>query len=172
MSREEQPVQRASHSHEEEGLSLLVEALSPGAPDPATRAQLVAALRGRERFTPWASELARVFNLERHEAEEALQRIDTAEAWQPGFWPGSRLLATPSLKRESCVIARLPGGVCIPRHKHQARELTYILAGELLEDCARHHKSGALLDMAAGSEHQLTVPDGEECLVVFSVRLA
>ena len=170
MSGEEQPKQPSSPERASQGLALLVETLPAPAPDPAERARLLKALRGPERWTPWANEVAHLFNLEQHEAVEALQRIDTPEAWHPGFWPGSQLLATPSLTRERCVIARMPGGMLIPRHTHQARELTYILGGELIEDSVRTHQSGTLLDMAPGTEHALTVAADEDCLVVFSVR--
>ena len=161
-----QPAERGS-----EHLSVLAEALAPEPPDPAVRARLLAALHGPERFTPHAGEVARVFELDQDAAREALLRIHDRAAWQPGFWPQSEHLVTDALMQKQALIARLPGGMRIPRHIHQARELTYILDGELIEDGKLLHVSGALMDMARGSAHEVVVR-GQQCLVVFAFRFA
>ena len=150
-------------------LAALAEALEPGSPDPAVRVRLLAALRGPERWSPFASEVAAAFGLELSAAREALALVHDGSAWHPGFWPGSRSLITPSLRQAQAVIAKLPGGIRIPQHRHAVRELTYVLDGVLIENGTTHHRAGTLLAMEPGSAHEVSVPDDDECLVVFGI---
>jgi putative transcriptional regulator len=153
-------------------MTLLAEGLEPSAPDPDVRARLLEALRGPERWAPFAAEVARAFGVELAAAREALGRVHDPAAWVPGFWPGSRVLITQQLMKAQTVISELPPGIRIPRHRHGGRELTYILDGVLVENESLRHGAGKLLDMTAGSEHEVSVPDDSECLVVFSSRPA
>ncbi|MET0340187.1 MAG: hypothetical protein ABW252_04265 [Polyangiales bacterium] len=140
-------------------------------PDPSVRARLLAALRGPERFTPFALEVAHLFAIAPDDAREALRRIDDAEAWEAGPWPRSRFLRTPALTAASALIARLPAGLRIGDHAHAGRELTYILDGEVVESGSeRVLGRGALLDKAAGSRHEVGVVGTTDCLVVFALR--
>ena len=150
-------------------LAALADALDPGTPDPSVRPRLLAALRGPERWAPFAAEVAHAFGLELAAVREALGQVDDRSAWHPGFWPGSSLLITPALRGAQAVIARLPSGTRIPRHQHAARELTYVLDGVLIENGGTQHRAGTLLAMAPGSEHDVAVPDDDECLVVFGI---
>jgi quercetin dioxygenase-like cupin family protein len=150
-------------------LAALADALEPAAPDPAVRVRLLAALRGPERWSPFASEIASAFGLELGAAREALALVQDGNAWHPGFWPGSKSLITPSLRQAQAVIARLPGGIRIPQHQHAVRELTYILDGVLIENGSTDHRAGTLLAMDPGSSHEVAVPDDDECLVVFGI---
>jgi anti-sigma factor ChrR (cupin superfamily) len=151
--------------------SLLASALEPRTPTPPLRDELLAQLRGEQRWAPFASEIARTFGLDLEPTRAALARISDAAAWQPGFWPGSWFSSTPALQQARTVIARLPAGTRIPTHRHAGRELTYVLEGELLENDLTRHGPGALLDMPPGSAHELAVADDAECLVVFSLPL-
>jgi quercetin dioxygenase-like cupin family protein len=167
--RDEDSRDEAQGAVDEGAYALLGEALDPRAPDPQVRARLLAALRGPERWSPFAAELARWFALELGAVREALQQIHDGKAWHPGFWPGSRLLITPQLRSAQTVIATLPPGIQIPSHRHAARELTYVLDGVLIENGSRRHEAGTLLDMPVGSEHEVSVPDDSDCLVVFGI---
>ena len=149
--------------------SLLAASLPPQAPPPELRSNLIAALRGKERWAPFASEIARVFGLPLEVARAALARITDPSAWQPAFWPGSWISSTEALQRARTVFARLPAATRIPLHRHPGRELTYVLDGELIEEGGRRLGPGELLEMSAGSEHAITVGEAEECLVVFSL---
>lgn len=149
-----------------------LEEITPESPDPEVRVRLLAALRGRERWTPFAAEVAQRFMLAPDDAREALQRIEDAQAWRPGLWPGSQLLRTPALTAVSALIARMPAGLRIAHHRHAARELTFILDGELVEAGSDViHGSGVLLDKACGTAHELTVVGESPCLVVFGLRV-
>jgi putative transcriptional regulator len=151
--------------------SLLASALEPRAPAPQLRENLLAQLRGPQRWAPFASEIARTFGLDLEHTRTALARISDAAAWQPGFWPGSWFSSTPALQQARTVIARLPAGTRIESHLHAGRELTYVLEGELIENERTRHAAGALLDMPPGSRHEIAVAADAECLVVFSLPI-
>jgi anti-sigma factor ChrR (cupin superfamily) len=68
------------------------------------------------------------------------------------------------------VISRLPAGTRIPRHTHEAREITYVLDGILISDGVEHRRA-ACLDMAPGTAHALRVSEEDACLVVFASRV-
>lgn len=141
------------------------------APRPEVRERLLAALRGRERWTFYTPELARLFALSHDDALDALQRIEDPKAWRRGLaLPGSEVLNTRALLTARAVIARLPAGSRIPPHRHPMRELTFILDGELTED-GIVSTNGALIDKPPGSEHPETVVGASRCLVVFGLRL-
>ena len=152
-------------------LSLLASALPPRVPAAARRAALLAELRGRERFAPFVPEISTAFGIARDDLRVALGRIADPSAWQPGLWPDSRLLSTPALANAHTVLARLSAGARIDSHAHPFRELTYVLAGELLEDDARSLRAGELLAMPPGSQHAISVAKHSECLVVFAIQL-
>ncbi len=150
---------------DDETLARLAESLAPQQPSAEVRARFLAALQGPERWTLYADDVARAFALSREDALAALRSID-AGAWQPGMWPGSRLLRTPALTEARALIAEIPAGLHIPHHRHAGRELTFLLDGELIED-GRVYRSGELVDKAPGSAHALQV--GSHCLVVFGL---
>jgi quercetin dioxygenase-like cupin family protein len=148
-------------------LAFLVDGLQPVAPPPRVRAVLLAELQGPERYTPAAAEVARHFGLAPAEARAVLRKIDDKDAWIPGPWPGSQLILTESLLRVRAMIARLPAGTRIARHRHAQRELTYILDGALSTEQV-NFGHGALMDMKPGSEHEIAVAPDSDCLVVFA----
>jgi hypothetical protein len=147
---------------------MLATALTPLQPATETRTQWLARLRGPERFTLFAGDVARLFGVSRLDALDALRMIHRDEAWVPGQLFGSRLLTTPALTAQRTVISQLPAGVCLPKHSHAIRELTFVLDGCLIENGVARRTTAAVLDMPIGSEHALQVSDDEPCLVVFS----
>jgi hypothetical protein len=151
--------------------SLLASGLEPLAPPAELRERLLQSLRGPERFTPFAPDIARGFGLTADAVRAALQRIVEPDVWQPAILPGSWFTATDALRQARTVISRLPAGTRIPMHRHAGRELTYVLDGELLEDGVKQLGPGDLLEMNAGSRHALDVAESGECLVVFSLRI-
>jgi quercetin dioxygenase-like cupin family protein len=151
-------------------LSLLASVLPERAPPAERRAALLAELRGRQRFAPFVAEISAAFGVGRDPLRDALGRIPDESAWQPGLWPGSRLLSTPALAQAHTVIARLEPGSHIASHEHPYRELTYVLDGELTEDAAHRMGPGELLIMPPGSQHAISVAKDEESLVVFAIQ--
>jgi quercetin dioxygenase-like cupin family protein len=150
-----------------QALAVLVDGLPPVAPLPHVRAALLAELAGPERYTPSAAAVAQHFGLAPAEARDALRRIASKDAWTPGPWPGSQLILTESLLKVRAMIARLPAGTQIARHRHAHRELTYILDGALSTGQV-HFGQGELMDMQPGSEHEVAIAPDSDCLVVFA----
>lgn len=163
------PTESREDERDARALSLLAEELAPEPPAVDVRTRLLETIRGPERFTPHAADVSRLFGLSLADAREALCLVQQSSAWQPGIHPDSQHLFTDALRQRHALIARLPAGMRIPRHVHQGRELTYILDGELLEDGKLLHVSGAIMDMARGSAHELVVR-GQLCLVVFALH--
>jgi hypothetical protein len=164
---DEPAIGSTTETGEEEAWSALALSLTPLAPAPEARARLLSALRGPERFTLFAVEVARAFDLSPETAREALRAIDDEGAWRAGSLPGSSFLSTPGLNTASVVISRLPARTRIARHPHVSRELTLVLEGLLIEDGSKHHGPGALLDMSPGTEHDIVVGADADCTVVF-----
>lgn len=143
-------------------MSLLVDALPIAAPPLELRARLHAELTGAARFAPFAQEIADTFDAPLQVVLAALARIDDQAAWL-GSRSGPGILPVHG----RTVISRLPAGTRIPRHTHEARELTYVLDGSLISDGVEHRRASCL-DMAPGTAHALSVGEQEACLVVFA----
>jgi quercetin dioxygenase-like cupin family protein len=136
-------------------------------PDPRIRSRLLEALGGPERYTLFANDVARAFDVSVEHARTALRAIADASAWRPGAIPGSRVLAAAELAENGTVIADLPLGMYIPVHAHAERELTFVLDGALLDDAQQRFGPGELLDMPVGTAHSITVVGEHACLAVF-----
>ncbi|MEY4581888.1 MAG: hypothetical protein RL701_6591 [Pseudomonadota bacterium] len=156
-------------------LSALVATLEPDPVQPALiaagRSQLMAALHGPERWTPWAPAVSALLQITEPDALSALQLIEQQGVWRAGLWPGSCYLQTPPLAAALAGIARIAPGTKIARHRHEHRELTFVLDGQLLETDGRAYGCGELVDKPVGSEHEVTVADTSACLVIFALRV-
>jgi quercetin dioxygenase-like cupin family protein len=161
------PDSEASDSLAEEALSVMALSLEDVTPAPEVRARLLTQIAGPERFAPLASTAARTFGVPIEAAREALRLVDDPSVWAEGLMPGAVLFSTPALRAAHVVIARLPPRTRIPGHLHDSRETTLVLDGCLIEDGHRPYGPGAVLDMSAGSRHEVAVPADTECLVVF-----
>ena len=60
---------------------------------------------------------------------------------------------------------RLRPGATFPRHRHLAPEVSFVLAGVLVESGHRY-EPGAVVESASGSEHEYTAGPGRDLLVV------
>lgn len=136
-------------------------------PDPQIRRRLLETLAGPERYTLFADDVARAFEVDVESARGALRRISDESAWRPAGFPGSRVLVSPELAANGTVIAYLPLGMSIPVHSHAEREMTFVLDGELLDDAQQRFGAGELLDMQIGTKHAITVVGEHACLAVF-----
>jgi anti-sigma factor ChrR (cupin superfamily) len=136
-------------------------------PDPKIRSRLLESLAGPERYTLFAGDVARAFDVSVLHARSALRAIADASAWRAGAIPGSRVLADVELAANGTVIADLPLGMYIPVHAHAERELTFVLDGVLVDDAQRRFGPGELLDMSVGTAHSITVVGEHACLAVF-----
>lgn len=154
---------------DEQVLGLLAESLPAISPSSSLRSTLTEQLEGALRFAPFEPEIVAAFGISPEILREAFARLDDPTAWQPAYWPGSRVVWTSALALHQTVLARLDAGTRIASHGHSARELTYVLSGELAEDLGRTLRAGDLLVAESGCEHALRVVGDEPCLVVFAM---
>lgn len=148
-------------------LSLWAEALAPRPPSSDARDKLLAALDA-EPHLPFCAELARAFALPMPAMRELLARIADPRAWTRGIAPIEAFLdfvPGPSLAPLRAGFVRLGGGAWLPRHRHRERELTFVLAGEMVDGDGQRFGPGASIDMPPGSVHAIGVRQGQSALV-------
>ena len=80
------------------------------------------------------------------------------------------MLTTEALSDAGVIITDLAPGTEIAQHGHTGIELTYVLAGHLIELGQRDLRAGDLLVAKPGDVHALRVANTGRCLVVFSNR--
>lgn len=132
------------------------------------RARLLERLHGRERYTPFAHEVARCYGLDVDDALSALRAIHDPWVWRrDATIPGSFVFTTPALARARVVVSRLPVATRIPKHPHRSRETAFIVDGLLIEDGHKHYGPGSIMDKQAGTEHEIEVAGAHACLSLF-----
>ncbi|HEX6240177.1 MAG TPA: cupin domain-containing protein, partial [Polyangiales bacterium] len=117
---------------------------------------------------PFCVELARAFALPADGMRELLARIADPRAWTRGIAPIEAFLdfvPGPTLAPLRAGFVRLGGGAWLPRHRHRERELTFVLAGEMIDGDGRRYGPGSSIDMPPGSVHAIGVPQGKSALV-------
>lgn len=137
------------------------------APPSGARARLLEALGGIDRFRLLLDALGRLTDLGAEALAAVLRQIDDDAAWIDGsagvqyfhFTPG------PGAPTPQAGIVRLRPGAVFPRHRHLAREVSFVLDGVLIED-GRRHGPGAVVESAAGSEHAYAAGEGRDLLLV------
>lgn len=148
-------------------LALWAAALAPREPPRDARVRLMAALEA-EPHLPFCEELARAFALSVEATRALLGRIADPRVWTRGivpieaffdFKPGAELLPLRA------GFLRLGSGARLPAHRHRERELTFVLAGELIDGEQRRFGPGDTIDMPVGSIHSIGVPEGKSALV-------
>jgi hypothetical protein len=149
-------------------LSLWALGLTPEAVEPARRASLLAALAA-EPYLPFCQELAAHVDLPVSETRKLLARCADPRTWTPGtppvagyvdFEPGPRVAPLRA------GFVHLQGGARLARHEHLERELTFVLAGTLIDDQQRRFSAGEVIAMSVGSTHALHVPEHDSATVV------
>ena len=150
-------------------LSALASALPPVAPSPGTRARLVAALAGPDRFRLFFADLARRFDLSIDAVAGVVSRIDDPEAWLPSPVPLVRLIhfsAGPALSGADTGLVRIPAGMVFPRHRHRGPELVVVLEGSMY-DGGRLYQPGDVSERPADSVHDYQAgPDRDLVFIV------
>lgn len=160
---------------EHEIWSALALGLKPVLPPPELRARLMDSIKSVARFGPFAASFASVFDLDEASARDLLARAGSPEGWIPGvgstlgyldFEPGPRLAPA------HCGLVRMRARAQVPTHRHEEREITFVLAGSLIDDTGCHHGPGRVLDMPVGSTHSLRVGETETLVAVLLGALA
>ena len=152
---------------DEQLLALWAAALVPPAPEPSARARLMASLE-TEPYLPFAAELAHSFALPEPDMRALLRRLLDPKVWTRGIAPFEAFLdfsPGAALSPLRAGFVRLGGGARLPPHRHKQRELTYVLAGVMVDGEGRRFGPGDSVDMPVGSVHSIGVPAGESALV-------
>lgn len=132
------------------------------------RERLLAALDA-EPYLPFCSELAQHVDLPEAETRKLLARCADPALWTRGIAPVTGYIdfePGPRVAPLRAGFVQLSGGARLPRHEHLDRELTFVLAGTLVDDQQRRFNAGDVIEMAVGTAHALEVPDGESATVV------
>ncbi len=154
----------------------LVLGVAPSPPPDALRARILAAADRAAPFQRFLARFARCFDLSDSALHPLLARMDEPAAWTPGlgatlaflhFDPGPGLRTAAGTAH--CGIARMRSGARVPAHRHQGREITFVLRGRVRDDQGRSFEAGDMLDMSPGSSHALQIAGEPDALLAVLV---
>ncbi|MCA9643331.1 MAG: cupin domain-containing protein [Polyangiaceae bacterium] len=153
-------------------LSRLIPAEAPAA---NRRAELFAELEGHQRYAPFTSRLAKLFDLD-EPAVDALLPQTVGPDWQAFPIPGVELLhldGGPATAGADVGLVRLAPGASFPLHRHLGHETALILEGGYTDSAGRGYHAGDVAEMEVDTEHDFTAgPEGcVFAVVVFGVEI-
>ena len=152
----------------DDAFRVLVASLEPMPPPAGARDRLLAAIDRAAPYRTVLPGLATVFDLTSRGVHELLERMQDPHAWKPGSGGVIAFLdfqGGPRLGPAHCGVARVRSGARVPRHKHKAREITFVLRGHLTDDDGNTYGAGRALDAPAGSAHSLRVTGEPDALL-------
>jgi anti-sigma factor ChrR (cupin superfamily) len=120
------------------------------------------------RYAPFFDRLARLWDLDEPAVVRVLERSRDARAWRRGPLPGVRWISVrggPKTAGLSVYLARFAPGLRFPRHRHPGPETVLVLEGGYSDSSGRVVSAGDIQEMAAGSEHALSVDGDATCIV-------
>ncbi len=153
----------------EEGVSALALALPPATLRSSSRARLLDAVGGPNRFLPFFDDLSRHLDLGEDDLRAVLARVDEPKAWQSAPFPGvtlSHFKGGPRVAAFDTGLVRFEAGTAFPEHRHLGPELNYVLEGCLHNSDGSTALPGDCLELPAGSAHHFSVPKDREALIV------
>ena len=143
------------------------------APSETSRARLVEAVAGVERYAPFAARVASLFELDLEAARALLGEISTTSTrWRPGPGEGTACwnARSPATKRGAqTMFLRVEPGHRFPMHRHGGVESVLVLEGAYRSSDGGGAAAGDLVTMERGTTHDLLVSKGGAC--VCAVRL-
>jgi quercetin dioxygenase-like cupin family protein len=159
--------------HEQELIAELDEAMAallpPVAPDPKLLAALLSSLeRLPQRYAPFYSRIAELFDLTEEATIAACARLAEPDVWRFSGLPGVknvRVEGGPSVAGAEVVFARFAPGLRFPRHLHTGLERVLVLEGSYVDDTGYVHCAGELRECQPGTRHALRVTSKEPCIV-------
>ena len=134
----------------------LAKGLPQVTPPAGVRARLLARLACSDRFQPFFSEVARLFDLSVDAVQALLSRIDDATAWEPGPLPFIRVIhfqSGPRMAGFDTGLARIAAGAAFPRHRHLGREVSFVLEGSVCDNGQWRH-AGEIIAWETDSVHE------------------
>ncbi|MEO1335850.1 MAG: cupin domain-containing protein [Myxococcota bacterium] len=139
-----------------EGLADFSTALTPIVPSSDARARLMAAAEGPDRYSAVFKDIARFCDLSIDGVRQVLKSIDDAAAWVAG--PSPEILIQhfdhgPASVGADTGFVRFPPHFEFPRHRHEGREITIVLDGDLVDHDGQAYGPGDILGYPDGSSH-------------------
>jgi quercetin dioxygenase-like cupin family protein len=157
---------RASSAELADALASLAAPTSPPAPDPR---RILAEVENLPlRYAPFFAALSTLWDLPEPEVVHTLSRAADPTAWKRAALPGVHSFAVkagPRLTGANVSLTRFRRGLRFPRHVHAGPEALFVLEGRYEDESGRSVGPGELHEMAAGTEHSVTVDPGEPCTV-------
>jgi hypothetical protein len=138
-------------------------------PRPDARRALLAALDTSERFSPFVADLMRHLDMAKDAVRATLALIDDATQWQPGPMPGISLIhfiGGPNTVAPDTGFVSIARGTPFPYHRHIGHEVNYVLQGAIRDGDGTLYLPGEAIEMAPGTEHEFSVPDDADLLLV------
>lgn len=161
----------ASETSEREASELLdqmVALLEASPPSPRLEARLLSETSTAPlRYAPFYSRLAALFDLEEAAIEQQLTALGSASNWKrTGLRGVERIMVSPGphLASARTSFVRFAPGAHFPKHAHVGFEQVFVLEGSYTDDAGVHHGPGNLHEMAADTEHEFWVAEGEPCI--------
>jgi quercetin dioxygenase-like cupin family protein len=157
--------------------SVLASSLEPLPPPAGARDRLLDAIARAAPYRTLLPGFAAVFDLTESRVHELLARMEDPRAWTPGVGGVTAFLdfqAGPRLAPAHCGIARMKNGALVPRHRHRAREITFVLRGGLVDTDGNTYRAGQVLEAPTGSAHSLRVigePDALLAVLLAEVEI-
>ncbi|MGE0327103.1 MAG: cupin domain-containing protein [Polyangiaceae bacterium] len=156
-------------------LAALSNLLPTETPSAERRARLFATLESDQRYAPFTSRLARLFDLNEAAIDALLPRT-VGPDWEAFPIPGVELLhldGGPATSGADVGLVRLAPGASFPLHRHLGHETALILEGGYTDSGGRDYHAGDVAEMSVDTEHEFTAgPDGcVFAVVVFGVEI-
>jgi len=139
-------------------------------PEPSVRARIVDAIEGPLRWAPFAGRVAKLWDLERGEADALLQRATQLGGWGPGPLAGMHVLPVmPGARVQSATAMFLRGdaGTHFPNHEHLGEEHLLVLEGAFVNDDGSVVEQGDDDVRAAASTHAFDVTAEGPCVCAY-----
>jgi len=170
------PALRATFDSYLEVAHALGDALDPVRPPGSARDRLLAdvdALCKPPRLDPFASRMAKLFDVSIDKARMFLHWVDEPARWEPqadlSFVHLIHLPPGPAWASADCGLVKLLPGHEFPLHDHKGQEVSLVLQGTGRDSSGMRLEPGVELVLEPGNSHSYTVDDGSEPYV-FAVR--
>ncbi len=161
---------QAEYTALQEDFGCLPASLPPVSPSPRLKERLLESV-SKERFAPFAFDLAKYFDLAVEKVREILGRIDDPEAWEMGFMPGVALMhfaGGPQAVGADNGLGKFPPGFHFPFHRHDGPEVMYILQGGIRDSDGKVYTAGMATHRRTDDPHEYQVLEEEELIFAVS----
>ncbi len=145
----------------------LLEGVEPVSPPAHALPRLLEQVRGSDRMTYLAPQLAELYDLSLESALALIAQIRSATGWVEGPAPGIKLLpvqAGPKAVDALAAIVRMDADAEFPAHPHLGPEKVLVLEGAYRDLGGEEYWRGELHQSAAGTQHSFRAIGGIPCI--------